>query len=104
MNSLNYFPQLYNPFMIPERIEHESPETAIARQIPRPLLISLDKESKRKRYNEALAIGAEVVKTYLSKSSQENINNLGEINIQPKISENIFGKNKGMRISFKRRK
>lgn len=86
-------------------ITHESPETAVARQIPERLLNLLEEESKRKRYNEAIAIGSEVVKTHLERLLPEDNKKIKEISVVPYAKIGGFlglGANMGMVISFKR--
>ncbi len=90
----------------PMIVENESPETAIARQKPEKLLILLERESERKRYNEALAIGASIANTYISGLSSQNKFKINEISIEPiRQMRGVLGffGNKGMVISFKKR-
>ena len=84
---------------------NESPETAIARQKPEKLLMLLERESIRKRYNEGLAIGADVVNIYLSGLSSGDKIKISEISIEPRRQiGGFFGfaGSKGMVISFKK--
>lgn len=88
---------------LPFEISHaESPETAIARQIPHLACKLLDRESQRKHYTMALGIGASVAVTYLNRSSEENISRLKRIRIDPE-RRRFFGLgSKGMVIEFEK--
>lgn len=108
MNNVSPFPMpmepSYSPYNWPV-ITHESPETAIARQIPERLLKLLERESERRHYNEALAIGSGVVNTYLGRLSSDDTSRIERISVVPyeKIGGFFgFGGNKGMVISFRR--
>ncbi len=90
-----------DPVIIPE-----TPETSIARQIPYQAIRLLDRESQRKRYNEALAIGSSVVNTFIQRTSPEDLERLVEISIEPEVIRGGFlgfGGSKGMVITFGRR-
>ncbi len=67
----------------------ESPETAIARKEPIKMNSLLKRESARKRYNEALAIGANLARNYLDNLSQEEYINISKIEIIPE-HKNLF--------------
>ena len=102
-------PEIFNPYPTFSLAQTpESPETAIARQIPRDAIRLLDRESQRRNYNQGLAIGASVVNTYVSRLSEEGVDKLAQITIEPEVTtrSDFFGFNteKGMVITFRRRR
>lgn len=91
-----------DPIIIPE-----TPETSIARQIPYQAIRLLDRESQRKHYNEALAIGSSIVNTFIRGTSSNDLENLVQVSIEPEIIRGSFlgfGGSKGMIITFSRRR
>lgn len=103
-----FLPTLYrpSPWGLPTVIENESPETAIARQNPLEMLKYLEAESARRRYNEALAIGANVVNNYVGRLSSDELSKLEAISVEPSATIGGFlglGGSRGMFISFKRK-
>jgi len=91
-----------DPVIIPE-----TPETSIARQIPYQAIRLLDRESQRKRYNEALAIGSSIVNTFIRGTSPDDLENLVQVSIEPEVTRGGFlgfGGSKGMVITFNRRR
>ena len=95
----------YQRFPLNSMIVPETPETSIARQIPFQAIRFLDRESQRKRYNEALAIGSSVVNTFIQKTSSYDLETLVQISIEPEVTRRGFlgiRGSKGMVITFNR--
>jgi len=82
----NLSPSFNSSFSYPE-----SPETAVARQVPSRMVSLLKRESERKRYNEGLEIGAEVAKNYIRELSSEEYSKINKIEIIPEQSTRFLG-------------
>ena len=79
----------------------EIPETALARVAPnlaaRVLLLDIEK----RYYAQGLAIGGSIVNTYLGSASQQAVDALDAVRIEPEARSSFFGP-KGMNIFFRR--
>lgn len=92
--------ELYNTISIPE-----SPEANLAKKDPEGLLDYYKKKLKEDSYNESLKTGKEVANTYLLKSSQENVDRIQEIYIEPQRKKwSGLTKRTGLAITFQKRK
>ena len=77
----------------------ESPETIMARQIPRRTAKLLEREAERRHYDARMAIGTNVVNNLVNKISQEAVENIENIEVNPNytIKQGFLGIGK---ISF----
>jgi len=91
----------YTPVYSPLR---KSPETALAENSPSSALKLLERQSQRMLYEGCVSTGGSIVNTYISRSSQENVDRINEIDLDVKHSTGFFGRDRGvsMRIKFKK--
>jgi len=78
----------------------ENSETAVARRIPYEMTALLERENKRKNYNEGLMIGADVARNYLDRLSTEEHSRISNITIIPE-QQTFFGR-KSLEVKIKR--
>lgn len=97
-----YYPMVQNP------ITPESPETAVARQEPNQILKLLERESERRRYNEAIKIGENLANTFIRCTSQSDLEKIENIRADPDMpKKGFFGqrtRGRGLTLTINRKK
>ena len=89
--------QTYFPYGWP-RVNHESPETAIARSNPLSALRLLERMSVRSHYEKVTSIGASVASAYINRLGGEGLSHLDSIEVTPTRSFS------GLVIKFNKRR